>query len=83
MVCKKCGAELADDSIYCLQCGARVDGKKKCLHCGRDIPEEAVFCSYCGARADGKTVCKDCGTAFEGSFCPRCGKKLPPRRKLT
>lgn len=76
MVCKKCGAELADDSIYCLQCGARVDGKKKCLHCGRDIPEEAVFCSYCGARADGKTVCKDCGTAFEGSFCPRCGKKI-------
>lgn len=48
MDCKKCGAQLVDDAIFCSQCGARVDGKIACKNCGREIVEGSVFCPYCG-----------------------------------
>lgn len=74
MDCKKCGAQLVDDAIFCSQCGARVDGKIACKNCGREIAEDSVFCPYCGKRLDGKRTCDNCGTAFAGNFCPKCGK---------
>lgn len=74
MDCKKCGAQLVDDAIFCSQCGARVDGKIACKNCGREIVEGSVFCPYCGKRLDGKRTCNNCGTAFAGNFCPKCGK---------
>ncbi len=75
MYCKKCNAELVEDAIYCPQCGARVDGKKECFKCGKSVAENSVFCTYCGTRLDGKKECPECGTAFDGDFCPHCGKK--------
>lgn len=74
--CRKCGAPLEEDGIFCPSCGARVDGKKECPSCGKLIKEEAIYCPNCGKRTDGKTVCDKCGTVVEGEFCPHCGNRL-------
>lgn len=50
MECKKCGATIPDDGIFCLNCGSRVDGKKACPKCEKLIPEKSLFCTYCGQR---------------------------------
>ncbi len=73
MNCKKCGKENSDNSIYCSNCGYRLDGKKKCGNCSQMIDENAIYCNFCGSRVDGKSVCKNCGSVYDGVFCTQCG----------
>lgn len=73
MNCKKCGKENIDNSIYCSNCGYRLDGKKKCVSCSQMIEENAIYCNFCGSRVDGKSVCKNCGSVYDGEFCTQCG----------
>ncbi len=75
MECKNCKTVNADDSVYCKNCGTRLDGKKNCPSCGSVIDEDSIYCNACGARVDGKVVCKTCGTVHEGAYCPQCGSK--------
>lgn len=75
MECKNCGATLADETVFCNNCGARVDGKKSCANCGQLNDEHNAFCNFCGARIDGKQTCSVCGATVEGTFCPHCGNK--------
>lgn len=81
MVCKKCGAESAENAVFCGMCGARVDGKIVCKTCGALNDEKYAFCAQCGTRIDGKTTCRNCGQAYQGQYCPTCGhsaaKKMP------
>lgn len=78
MECKKCGKTIADESVYCMFCGERADGKIVCGRCGKAVDGNAVYCPYCGKRLDGKTVCPDCGEVLDGEsvYCLRCGRKL-------
>lgn len=78
MECKKCGKTIADDSTFCIYCGARVDDKKTCPKCGTVIEDDTVSCLKCGYRLDGKKVCNYCGEVLDGEaeFCSKCGKKL-------
>lgn len=73
MICPKCNRENDETSVFCIQCGTRLDGKKECPSCKALLRSDAVYCNVCGARVDGKKVCESCGTAYEGSFCPACG----------
>lgn len=59
MNCKRCGAQIVDDAIFCSMCGARVDGKKICRNCGREIASESLFCAYCGKRLDDRYAYND------------------------
>lgn len=50
MYCRNCGAELAEDQLYCLKCGVgNGSGKSFCPSCGNAVAEEADLCLKCGA----------------------------------
>ena len=64
--CYNCGATLAEDAVFCEQCGTKVplpeeDGSAPaepvsppsgplCLNCGATLPEDAVFCERYGTK---------------------------------
>ena len=62
MICAHCHSEIADDSMFCTECGAKVEASaassmlrssaRVCPHCGNDIPADAEFCTMCGARLE-------------------------------
>lgn len=64
MKCTNCGNELAEDALFCDECGVAVSsGETKteeqkeekvfCVNCGAAIEEDAEFCSNCGANQKG------------------------------
>ena len=56
MYCKNCGAELAEDQIYCLKCGVPTgSGKSFCRVCGNAVSEEAIICVKCGVPLKNKS----------------------------
>lgn len=74
MNCKRCGTENPEEAVFCQNCGKRLDGKISCPVCKTINQEEANFCISCGAKLNDKKICTECGTAFEGNYCPSCGK---------
>lgn len=48
MNCKKCGAELAPDDVFCPECGMKVDAALECPYCGYALEADDKFCPGCG-----------------------------------
>ncbi|MBR7020271.1 MAG: zinc ribbon domain-containing protein [Lachnospiraceae bacterium] len=53
--CPACGAQTAQGSVFCWNCGTRVEHKPVftgvfCQSCGTQNSDDAVFCSSCGER---------------------------------
>lgn len=92
MICAHCHSEIADDSMFCTECGAKVEASaassmlrpsaRVCPHCGNDIPADAEFCTMCGARLEaGDDAALTTAAGFElesapDSVCPHCGAPL-------
>lgn len=92
MICAHCHSEIADDSMFCTECGAKVEASaassmlrpsaRVCPHCGNDIPADAEFCTMCGARleaGDDAALTTADGSEPEpvpDSVCPHCGAPL-------
>lgn len=92
MICTHCHSEIADDSMFCTECGAEVDtfatssmqrpSARVCPHCGNDIPADAEFCTMCGARleaGDDAALTTAAGSESESvpdPVCPHCGAPL-------
>ena len=92
MICAHCHSEIADDSMFCTECGARVEASaassmlhpsaRVCPHCGNDIPADAEFCTMCGARleaGDDAALTTAVGSEPESApdpVCPHCGASL-------
>lgn len=92
MICAHCHSEIADDSMFCTECGAKVDtfamssmqrpSARVCPHCGNDIPADAEFCTMCGARleaGDDAALTTAVGSEPESvpdPACPHCGAPL-------
>lgn len=92
MICAHCHSEIADDSMFCTECGARVEASaassmlhpsaRVCPHCGNDIPADAEFCTMCGARleaGDDAALTTATGPEPESApdpACPHCGAAL-------
>lgn len=92
MICTHCHSEIADDSMFCTECGAKVDtfatssmqrpSARVCPHCGNDIPADAEFCTMCGARleaGDDAALTTAVGSEPESApdpVCPHCGAPL-------
>ncbi len=78
--CAKCGADIPENSKFCLQCGAKVEastpsGMVICPSCGKSVPA-GKFCLECGTPF--ATKCPNCGADVPtgGKFCLECGTKL-------
>lgn len=92
MICAHCHSEIADDSMFCTECGAKVEASaassmlhpsaRVCPHCGNDIPADAEFCTMCGARleaGDDAALTTAVGSEPESApdpACPHCGAPL-------
>lgn len=92
MICAHCHSEIADDSMFCTECGAKVEASaassmlrpsaRVCPHCGNDIPADAEFCTMCGARleaGDDAALTTAVGSEPEpvpDPVCPHCGAPL-------
>lgn len=92
MICAHCHSEIADDSMFCTECGARVEASaassmlhpsaRVCPHCGNDIPADAEFCTMCGARleaGDDAALTTAAGSESESvpdPVCSHCGAPL-------
>ena len=59
--CPKCGAYVAEDSMFCTTCGTPVSkgpqapqgrGFEFCVYCGNKYPSGDAFCQYCGKRTN-------------------------------
>lgn len=51
--CVECGAELADEAVFCSMCGAKQEKPVRvCCNCGEELEEGDVFCTKCGARQE-------------------------------
>ena len=92
MICAHCHSEIADDSMFCTECGAKVEASaassmlrssaRVCPHCGNDIPADAEFCTMCGERleaGDDAALTTAVGSEPESApdpACPHCGAPL-------
>ena len=50
MKCPKCGHDNREDSLFCEQCGQKLDEKMTCPNCGAEVNEGAAFCASCGQK---------------------------------
>ncbi len=65
MECLKCGASiLADNAVFCHECGARLDGKITCPKCGQLIDDKYAYCVFCGTRIDQNANNAPCDKTF-------------------
>ena len=74
--CQKCGADMAAGAKFCPECGERAvaDETVVCPGCGAKVAK-AKFCPECGHKF--VSACPKCGAAVSGGkFCPECGEKL-------
>lgn len=46
--CLYCGAQIADDSRFCTECGKKVMQTNVCPHCGAGVGDSDAFCYNCG-----------------------------------
>lgn len=52
--CPYCGAQIADDSLFCTECGKEQPKGTICPHCGAIVNEGDVFCTECGKKIEEK-----------------------------
>lgn len=56
MKCNKCGAEIIRGSLFCMECGQKVNEPNQviriCANCGATIKDGDSFCGNCGTKAD-------------------------------
>lgn len=50
--CTNCGAQIADDSLFCTECGKPIPQGNVCPHCGASLNEGDAFCTNCGMKVD-------------------------------
>lgn len=48
--CPNCGAQIADDSRFCAECGKEISQDTVCPHCGASMNDGDVFCQNCGKK---------------------------------
>lgn len=60
VTCPACGSEVAKDSMFCNNCGAKIEkasaavqsNVRVCPKCGAEVCEDNLFCNVCGNKMD-------------------------------
>ena len=89
--CLYCGAQIADDSRFCTECGKPIPQSNVCPICGASVNDGDLFCHSCGKRVNDNSSpstesisnynykkCPHCGAPVNDNdvFCERCGNNL-------
>ena len=84
LTCKKCGASVAPESKFCMECGEPLAKTSViCPHCGGSIPQESKYCMHCGKEKGPKKLSStledwicECGNTNppDTAFCSECGR---------
>ena len=83
--CVNCGAALADDALFCAECGTKneivvapVSSGRTCSECGAPLEDDAIFCSKCGAKNEIVSEVTEEAAAIETDVlkCSNCGAVL-------
>ena len=80
MKCRKCGAEIADNSIRCEHCGIKVN--MVCPSCNKLVPFGQKNCIHCGFELI--IICKNCNSSnlFSATECRKCGNSLVIKEEI-
>jgi len=54
--CPYCGAQIADTSRFCTECGKEITQACVCPHCGASVGEGDAFCQNCGKNLKGASA---------------------------
>ncbi len=85
MKCQYCGSEMADNALFCGQCGKKVQRQEKriCPKCGYEGRDNEKYCILCGTELSGTTwqvkkICPKCGqeAGEDILFCESCGTRI-------
>lgn len=74
MKCQGCGHEVAANSRFCSNCGAKTASDKQCSSCNAPLKANAQFCSQCGAPAGAIT---SAAPSFEAEHTPAPSRPAP------
>lgn len=50
--CRKCGAEIDEETVYCKKCGCKVLKDSVCASCGAKLDTDSLFCKKCGKKIE-------------------------------
>lgn len=50
--CRKCGAEIDEETVYCKKCGCKVLKDSVCASCGAQLDADSLFCKKCGKKIE-------------------------------
>lgn len=70
--CPKCGAEIAENAKFCLECGEKI----------QKPDSDMITCPGCGKLVKKAKFCFECGYKFPSNTCPKCGATLPDGAKF-
>ena len=74
ILCPNCGAENADDALFCKQCGASLAAEES------EEESDETVCEVTTLEADEEVsvICPNCGAENtpDSTFCEKCGTKL-------
>ena len=71
--CPYCGAQNADDSRFCTECGKEFPQGNVCPHCGASVNEGDTFCQNCGKKL--KVPMNEDAVSYEEEDEPKKGFK--------
>ena len=91
--CPNCHAQIAQDSMFCNVCGAKIEhpapapapvppqGGEVCSNCGAPVEPDQAFCVNCGAKIEHTAPVPEPIPIPEppkGPTCPNCGAEITP-----
>ena len=48
VICPNCNTKNTDESLFCGNCGTKLEHKIVCPQCGGEVPKDMKFCFHCG-----------------------------------